>query len=106
MGSEIGIALIGLFCTIVSSIVTFLLTRRKYNSEVEAQQIQNMKDAFETYKGMMEETVTSQDKKIERLQRENDSLRNQIGQLQSQVLNILIGKKLGVDMLPTEQTEE
>ena len=106
MGSEILVALVGLFCTVISSIVTFLLTRKKYNSEVEAQQIENVKTAFETYKGMMEETVSSQDKKIERLQRENDSLRNQVNQLQTQVLNILIGKKMGIEISPSEISSE
>lgn len=106
MGSEILVALVGLFCTVISSIVTFLLTRKKYNSEVEAQQIENVKAAFETYKGMMEETVSSQDKKIERLQRENDSLRNQVNQLQTQVLNILIGKKMGIEISPSELSNE
>ena len=64
MASEIIIALVGLFCTTVSSIVTFFLTRRKYNSEVDSQVVQNVKNAFEAYKKVMEETISSQEQKI------------------------------------------
>ena len=96
MGTEIIIALVGVVCTGLSSWFTFFLTKRKYNTEVEAQQIENMKQSFDAYKTMMEETVKAQNQRIDILQRENESLRNQIGQLQSQVLNYMLGMKLGI----------
>jgi intracellular sulfur oxidation DsrE/DsrF family protein len=100
MGTGIISAIIGLFCTIVTSVVTFFLTRRKFNSEVDAQQIKNMSDSFDTYKKMMEtnlatqkETmevvIMSQNQKIDLLQKENDSLKTQVSQLQQQMINIL-----------------
>lgn len=100
MGTGIISAIVGLFCTIVTSVVTFLLTRRKFNSEVDAQQIKNMSDSFDTYKKMMEtnlatqkETmevvIMSQNQKIDLLQKENDSLKTQVSQLQQQMINIL-----------------
>jgi uncharacterized membrane protein (DUF106 family) len=98
MDSVIVTSLVGLFCSVVTSIITFILTKKKYNTEVEAQQIQNMKDSFEVYKKMMEDAVAAQNKKIEMLQKENDNLRSQLNQLQTQMLNILIGKKLGIDV--------
>jgi FtsZ-binding cell division protein ZapB len=94
MASEIIIALVGLFCTTVSSVVTFFFTKKKYNSEVEAQYITNIKEAFDTYKNTMQETVSSQNQKIEQLQKENDDLKRQFNQLQQQMVNILMGKKL------------
>ena len=105
MGSEIIIALVGLFCTTVSSIVTFILTRRKYNTEVETQQISNIRDAFHLYKDTMEENLKSQkdsmeqiiqtqNSKIEALQKENEVLRGQINQLQGQMINFLMGSNL------------
>lgn len=97
MASELVTALIGIFCTAASSIITFILTRRKYNTEVEAGQIENMKQSFNAYKTMMEETVKMQGKRIDALQRENESLRNQLSQLQSQVLTYMLGKKLGLE---------
>lgn len=100
MGIEVVGALVGLFCTTVSSLVTFFLTKRKYNTEVDSQQIHNMGESFDVYKKMMEEalssqkktmenTIEAQDKKIDLLQKENDSLRAQVSQLQMQMINIL-----------------
>ena len=100
MATEITMALVGLFCTAASSWVTFILTRRKYNSEVESQQIENQNASFELYKKTMEEsmaaqkqrfedTIVSLNEKIEHLQKENDSLKSQLNQLQMQVINYL-----------------
>ena len=107
MSSEIIAALVGLVCTTVSGLVTFFLTKRKYNTEVDAQQLQNTRDAFENYKAIMEEAlasqkkrmeetiasqnekITSQNEKIDYLQKENDNLRNQLTQLQMQMIKYL-----------------
>ena len=87
MASEIIITLVGLFCTTVSSIVTFILTRRKYNTEVDSQQIENMEKSFDIYKKMMEESMAVQNKRIDQLQKENDNLRQQVYQLQQQLIS-------------------
>lgn len=100
MGTEVIGSLVALFCSTISSIVTYFLTKRKYNTEVDSQQIQNMDASFDTYRKIMEEALSSQkkrleviiegqDKKIDTLQKENDSLRIQVSQLQMQMLNIL-----------------
>ena len=96
MDSTIVNALVGLFCTVAASAVTFFLTKKKYNTEVEAQQIENMEKSFNAYKSMMEETVKGLKDRVETLQRENESLRNQINQMQAQLLNLMLGKKLGL----------
>lgn len=88
MASEVIITLVGLLCTTISSIVTFVLTRRKYNTEVDSQQIENMEKSFNVYKTMMEESLAVQSKRIDALQRENDSLRQQVYQLQQQLINL------------------
>ena len=101
MASEIVITLVGLFCTTVSSIVTFILTRRKYNTEVDSQQIMNMNEAFDLYKKTMEESISSQrermeetikfqNSKIETLQKENDSLKEQVNRLQNQLTTLVL----------------
>ena len=87
--SDITIALVGLFCTTVSSIVTFVLTKKKYNSEVEAQQIKNMSDSFDVQAKIMKETIELQNQKIDALQKENDDLKKQVSQLQIQMINFL-----------------
>lgn len=89
MASEIVIALTGLLCTIVSSIVTFNLTKKKYSVEVESQQIQNMNESFEVYKKNMRQTLEEQSKKIQELRQENEELKQQVNQLQSQVVNLV-----------------
>ena len=92
MATEVIVTLVGLFCTTVSSIVTFFLTRKKYNVEVDSQQLQNVKDSFDLYKNMVEESIQLQNRKIEVLETENSSLRQQVNQLQQQVVALITGR--------------
>lgn len=96
MGTTIISALVGLICTSVASVVTFLLTRRKYNTEVDTQQIENMNKSFDVYKKVMDESIAVQDRKIimqdnkiKQLQQENDALRREISNLQIQMAQLL-----------------
>ena len=73
----------------ISNMITFFLTKRKYNGEVDSQQIKNMSDSFDLYKKMQQETFKSQNEKIDLLQKENNELRQQVSQLQMQMINIL-----------------
>ena len=97
MASELYTAFIGLFCTIASSAITFILTKKKYNVEVDHQQILNISTSFDTYKKMTDETISSLNKKIEALQKENDSLRQQVSQLQLQLINFIGSKYTSED---------
>lgn len=92
MANEIIMAVVGLLCTLVSSIVTFVLTRKKYNTEVDSQQIQNMRESFEVYKEMNRSIIDSQNKRIEALERENEGLRQQLDQLQGQLSRFLVNE--------------
>ena len=78
----------------------FIITKRKYNTEVESQQIRNISEAFDTYKKMSEEALESQrtqmessinlhSMKIEELQKENQALRKQVSELQIQLIKFL-----------------
>jgi len=42
MNTEIVIALIGIIATGFSSVLTYILTKRKYNAEVDKQVIENL----------------------------------------------------------------
>ena len=124
MASEILTTVIGLLCTIISSVVTFILTKRKYNTEVDSQQIKNMNDSFEVYKKMMEETldsqkkmmeatinsqnttIDSQNKKIDDLQKENESLRQQVSELQMQLIKFFGNKFSNVKDNDTKKSKE
>ena len=94
MATEIIMALVGVFCTGLSSLITFLLTKRRYNTEVDSQQIKNRSDSFEVYKKIMTEAQEALNKKVDSLQKENDTLRNQFNQLQAQMINLLMGNNL------------
>ena len=107
MDVKIILAFVGLISSIITSLVTYLLTRRKYNTEVDSQKIKNMSDTFELYKKvqtetlksqkeLLEATITAQNRTIEALkqkvddgQKENQDLRQQVSQLQMQMINIL-----------------
>lgn len=92
MISTIITALVGLLCTLASSIVTFLLTKRKYDIEVDTQQIENMSKSFDVYKKTMNETfamqnsrIAMQEETIKQLQMDNNDLRKQVHNLQMQM---------------------
>lgn len=100
MINNIYAAVITLICTCLSSILTFFLTKRKYNTEVDSQQIKNMSESFDVYKKMMESNLQAQretfetvlkslNQKVDALQSENDSLRQQVSQLQTEMINFL-----------------
>lgn len=86
-------ALVGVICSGLTGLITFLFTKKKYNTEVESQQIKNVNDAFALYQKTMEESINSQKKtfedKIDLLQKENNQLREQVSQLQMQMIDIL-----------------
>lgn len=92
MATEVVISLVGVVCAGLSSWFTFFLTKRKYNTEVESQQIQNMNEAFESYKKTMEGNVELLNRKIKMLQEENEDLRAQISSMQKQLTSMLIGR--------------
>lgn len=103
MASEIVMALVGVICSAISGVVTFLLTRRKYNTEVDSQQIENMEKSFDAYKKMMEETLDAQKRlmeatvnglnnKVETLEKENAFLRQQVDSLRTQMIQFLGAK--------------
>lgn len=106
MGPEIVMALVGVVCSAISSVVTFLLTRRKYNSEVDSQVVENVKNAFEAYKRVMEETIASQEKKIEKLQSENDYLKKQFEMMQNQLVSLLLNEGLKAQGIKIEAKKE
>lgn len=74
---------------IATAILTFILTKKKYNVEVETKKIERDLKSFEYYKEVTDETIASQNQKIEQLQKENEALKAQINSLQAQVASLL-----------------
>lgn len=105
MTIEIIVSILGMLG--ISNIITFILTKRKYNVEVDSQRIENLNEAFDVYKKMTEETldsqkrlmeatitfqnqtIESQNKKLDELQKENETLRKQVADLQLQLIKFL-----------------
>jgi peptidoglycan hydrolase CwlO-like protein len=85
MDTTLMTALVG----IATALLTFILTKRKYNVEVETKKIERDLKSFEYYKEVTDETIASQNQKIEQLQKENEALKVQINNLQAQVASLL-----------------
>lgn len=81
--------IVSLFCSCVASALTFFMTKKKYNTEVDSQVIHNINEASATYKRTMEDTLELLNNKIETLQAENSTLKIQVNNLQMQMINLL-----------------
>ena len=85
MSAEIIIALIGIFSTILSSWTTWFLTRKKYNSEVDQNLIQNMKESLDFYKQLSDDNKS----RLEEVLKRNDELENDVKNLRNQMFNLM-----------------
>lgn len=92
MYNTILLTLIGIFEMAITSLVTFLFTRRKYKNEVkegeihnDGYKIDNDEKKFNLYIKMINEN----EKRIDRLQKENDDLSLQVAEMRSVVLGML-----------------
>ena len=85
MGAEIITAIVGAVTTLLSSILTFLFTKRKYKTEVDSSVIDNLQRALDVYKQIADDNL----KRIGELQDENRELRKQVNDLSMQVTKLL-----------------
>ena len=85
MSAEIIIALIGIFSTILSSWTTWFFTRKKYNSEVDQNLIQNMKESLDFYKQLSDDNRS----RLEEVLKRNDELENDVKNLRKQMFNLM-----------------
>lgn len=91
---------VGLVTTIVSSLITWLLSRKKYNVEVNHDEIVNMKESLEFYKDLSESnqrTLTEILERSEELANTNIKLLIEVQNLKTQigVLLQVINSELG-----------
>ena len=92
MSTEIIIALIGVFSTIVSSWTTWFLTRKKYNSEVGQNLIQNMKESLDFYKQLSDDNRSRLEEVLARnedLEKRNDRLEEEVKKLRDQMFTLM-----------------
>jgi len=84
MSTEIIIALIGILATGVSSFLTWLFARKKYNAEVDSQVIQNMNNLLDFYIKLCDDT----NRRVLEIQRENDSLREKVEKIETRLVRL------------------
>lgn len=85
ISTEIIVGLIGILSTVVSSFITFLLTKKKYNAEVDASVIQNLKESLEFYKKLSDDNKNRLDDILKR----NEQLEEEVKELRKQVLSLM-----------------
>ena len=85
MNTEITIALIGLFTTVSSSVITWFLTRKKYNSEVDQNLIQNMKESLDFYRQLSDDNRS----RLEEVLKRNDELEEEVKKLRDQMFTLM-----------------
>ena len=92
MSTEIIIALIGIFSTILSSWTTWFLTRKKYNSEVDQNLIQNMKESLDFYRQLSDDNKSRLEEVLRRndeLEQRNDRLEEEVKKLRDQMFTLM-----------------
>ena len=76
---------VGLTSTIISSITTWILARRKYNSEVDSNLINNMKESLDFY----EKLSTDNRERLEEVLKRNTELEQEVRELRKQVFEVM-----------------
>ena len=91
---------VGIITTIVSSLTTWILSRKKYNAEVSHDEIRNMKESLDFYKDLSESnqrTLSEILEKSEELANSNIKLLIEVQNLKIQISTLLqiINTELG-----------
>ena len=81
-------ALIGFITSLVSGWTSWFFTRKKYNSEVDSNLINNMKESLDFY----EKLSTDNRERLEEVLKRNADLEQEVGELRKQMLQKLIHK--------------
>lgn len=76
---------IGLITTIVSSWASWFFARKKYNSEVDSNLINNMKESLDFYKRLSADNR----ERLEEVLKRNTELEQEVGELRKQLFNLM-----------------
>lgn len=77
---------IGIITSITSGWVSYIFTRKKYNSEVDENVIHNMKESLEFYKQLSDDNKD----RLNELLRRNDELESELKELRKQVSELML----------------
>lgn len=92
MDNTILLALIGLVEAVITSVVTFLLTRRKYKTEVKGSEIQNDGMQIDNDQKDLQfyiQMVNDNKLQLKELQEQNQYLRREVAEMRSVVFGML-----------------
>ena len=76
---------IGLITTIVSGWTSWFFARKKYNSEVDSNLINNMKESLDFY----ERLSADNRERLEEVLKRNTELEQEVGELRKQLFNLM-----------------
>lgn len=85
MSLEITIALIGVFSTVIGSWTSWFFARKKYNTEVDSNLIENMQKSLEFYMKLSDDNK----ERLEEALKRNDQLQNEVTELRTQVFKMM-----------------
>lgn len=83
---------IGLVSTFIGSWTSWFFARKKYNSEVDNNLIQNMKESLEFYKQLSDDNKKRLEevlKRNEELERRDEKLEDEVRQLKNQMITLM-----------------
>ena len=75
---------VGVLTSVISSLVTWILAKKKYNAEVDNNVIQNMQQSLEFYKELSDDTKERLTEVLEK----NQKLEDDVSELRKQMLNL------------------
>lgn len=84
MNTEIIIAIIGAFTTLIGPIITWTLAKKKYYVEAEHTVIENMEQSLEFYKKLSDDNRI----RLEEMAKRNQALEDEVQELRKQMLNL------------------
>ena len=85
MSTELIIGLIGVASTIIGSWTSWFFARKKYNSEVDSNLINNMKNSLDFY----EKLSTDNKERLEEVLARNAALEQELDELRRQIFNLM-----------------
>lgn len=75
---------VGVLTSAASSIITWVLAKKKYNAEVDNNVIQNMQQSLEFYKSLSDDNQ----QRLSEVLRRNQKLEDDVADLRKQMLNL------------------
>lgn len=82
--NELIVGGVGLVTTVISSCISWFLARKKYNSEVDHNLIENMENSLEFYKKLSDDNRA----RLEEMAERNKKNEQELQELRKQVLNL------------------